>query len=301
MTDCPSGPDAANTAKRAPTIVDIINAKSVRKLVMLTAYDAPGARIAEAGGVDMILVGDSVAMAVLGRPDTNSMSMDEMLHHARAVSSAAHSALVVADMPFLSYEGGPEDALRNAGRFFREAGIRAVKLEGGRQILPQVRALTQAGIPVMGHLGLTPQRAAMFGGFKAQARSADAAHNLLQDALALEDAGCFSIVLECVPSPVAAAVTARLRIPTIGIGAGPDCDGQVLVFHDLLGLSDFRPRFAKVYADLARVASEAVSAYARDVREGSFPAPEHSFSIRPEEWERWQALLKADSAASDGE
>lgn len=301
MTDCPSGPDVPKAAKRAPTIVDIINAKSVRKLVMLTAYDAPGTRIAEAGGVDMILVGDSVAMAVLGRPDTNSMTMDEMLHHARAVSSASRGALVVADMPFLSYESGPEDALRNAGRFFREAGIRAVKLEGGRQILPQVRALTQAGIPVMGHLGLTPQRAAMFGGFKAQARSADAAHNLLQDALALEDAGCFSIVLECVPAPVAAAVTARLRIPTIGIGAGPDCDGQVLVFHDLLGLSDFHPRFAKVYADLARVASEAVSAYAREVREGSFPAPEHGFSIRPEEWERWQALLRTGSAADDGE
>ncbi|MCH5276527.1 MAG: 3-methyl-2-oxobutanoate hydroxymethyltransferase [Desulfovibrionaceae bacterium] len=301
MTDCPSGSDAAKAAKRAPTIVDIINAKSVRRLVMLTAYDAPGARIAEAGGVDMILVGDSVAMAVLGRPDTNSMTMDEMVHHARAVSSAARGSLVVADMPFLSYEGGPQDALRNAGRFFREAGIRAVKLEGGRQILPQVRALTGAGIPVMGHLGLTPQRAAMFGGFKAQARTAEAAHNLLRDALALQDAGCFSIVLECVPAPVAAAVTARLRVPTIGIGAGPDCDGQVLVFHDLLGLSDFHPRFAKVYADLARIASDAVGAYARDVREGSFPAPEHAFSIPPEEWEKWQALLRADSAADDGE
>ena len=301
MTDTPSGSGTAHAAKRAPTIVDILNAKSVRKLVMLTAYDAPGVRIAEAGGVDMILVGDSVAMAVLGRPDTNSVTMDEMLHHARAVSSAARSALVVADMPFLSYEGGPEDALRNAGRFFREAGIRAVKLEGGRQILPQVRALTQAGIPVMGHLGLTPQRAAMFGGFKAQARTADAAYALLQDALALQDAGCFSIVLECVPAPVAAELTARLSVPTIGIGAGPDCDGQVLVFHDMLGLGDFRPRFAKAYADLARVAADAVSAYAKDVREGSFPAAEHGFSIRPEEWERWQALLRANGAAGDGE
>ena len=206
MTDCPSGSGAA---KRPPTILDIINAKNVRKLVMLTAYDAPGARIAEAGGADLILVGDSAAMTVLGRPDTNSISMDEMLHHARAVTAAARSALVVGDMPFLSYESGPDDALRNAGRFFREAGIRALKLEGGRQIVPQIKALVDAGIPVMGHLGLTPQRAAMLGGFKAQARTAEGAQKLLEDALALEDAGCFAMVLECVPAPVAAAVSAR--------------------------------------------------------------------------------------------
>lgn len=291
MTDCPSSPPAAN---RPPTILDIISAKNVRKLVMLTAYDAPGARIAEAGGVDMILVGDSVAMTVLGRPDTNSMSMDEMLHHARAVAGTTRSALVVGDMPFLSYESGPDEALRNAGRFFREAGIRAVKLEGGRQIVPQIRALAGAGIPVMGHLGLTPQRAAMLGGFKAQARTARGAQTLLEDALALQEAGCFAVVLECVPAPVAAAVTARLRIPTIGIGAGPDCDGQVLVFHDLLGLGGFKPRFAKAYADLARVASEAVADYAREVREGAFPAPEHCFSMRPEEWDAWQAMAGGD-------
>lgn len=298
MTDCPSGSGAA---KRPPTILDIINAKNVRKLVMLTAYDAPGARIAEAGGADLILVGDSAAMTVLGRPDTNSISMDEMLHHARAVTAAARSALVVGDMPFLSYESGPDDALRNAGRFFREAGIRALKLEGGRQIVPQIKALVDAGIPVMGHLGLTPQRAAMLGGFKAQARTAEGAQKLLEDALALEDAGCFAMVLECVPAPVAAAVSARLRIPTIGIGAGPDCDGQVLVFHDLLGLSDFRPRFAKAYADLGRVASEAVAEYAREVREGAFPTPEHCFSIRPEEWQAWQTRLEADSRANGKE
>ena len=190
MTDCPSGSGAA---KRPPTILDIINAKNVRKLVMLTAYDAPGARIAEAGGADLILVGDSAAMTVLGRPDTNSISMDEMLHHARAVTAAARSALVVGDMPFLSYESGPDDALRNAGRFFREAGIRALKLEGGRQIVPQIKALVDAGIPVMGHLGLTPQRAAMLGGFKAQARTAEGAQKLLEDALALEDAGCWPV------------------------------------------------------------------------------------------------------------
>mgnify|MGYP000494847412 CR=1 FL=1 len=162
-------------------------------------------------------------------------------------------------------------------------------------------SLVGAGIPVMGHLGLTPQRAAMLGGFKAQARTAEGAQKLLEDALALEDAGCFAMVLECVPAPVAAAVSARLRIPTIGIGAGPDCDGQVLVFHDLLGLSDFRPRFAKAYADLGRVASEAVAEYAREVREGAFPAPEHCFSIRPEEWQAWQTRLEADSRANGKE
>ena len=167
--------------------------------------------------------------------------------------------------------------------------------------MPQIKALVDAGIPVMGHLGLTPQRAAMLGGFKAQARTAEGAQKLLEDALALEDAGCFAMVLECVPAPVAAAVSARLRIPTIGIGAGPDCDGQVLVFHDLLGLSDFRPRFAKAYADLGRVASEAVAEYAREVREGAFPAPEHCFSIRPEEWQAWQTRLEADSRANGKE
>lgn len=287
-------PSASPAVKRPPTVLDIMNAKNVRKLVMLTAYDAPGTRIAEAGGVDMILVGDSLAMAVLGRADTNSVSMDEMLHHARAVTGAAHEALVVGDMPFLSYESGPDEALRNAGRFFREAGVRAVKLEGGRQIVPQIKALTGAGIPVMGHLGLTPQRAAMLGGFKAQARTARGAQTLLEDALALQEAGCFAVVLECVPAPVAATVSSRLAIPTIGIGAGPDCDGQVLVFHDMLGLGDFRPRFAKAYADLARAATEAVAAYARDVREGAFPAPEHCFSIRPEEWDAWRAMSDAE-------
>lgn len=289
MTGSPSGPEAF---KRPPTILDILRAKNMRRLVMLTAYDAPSARMAEAGGVDMILVGDSVAMAVLGRPDTNSVGMDEMLHHARAVTGASRSALVVGDMPFLSYESGPDEALRNAGRFFREAGVRAVKMEGGRQIVPQVRALTTAGIPVMGHLGLTPQRAAMLGGFKAQARTAQSAQVLLEDALALQDAGCFAVVLECVPALVAAEVTARLTIPTIGIGAGPHCDGQVLVFHDMLGLGDFRPRFAKAYAELADLAARAVAEYAREVREQTFPAPEHCFSMPEEELTAWQTALR---------
>lgn len=282
-----SHPAAPQTMKQPPSIFDVISAKNVRKLVMLTAYDAPSARIAEAGGVDMILVGDSVAMTVLGRPDTNSMTLDEMIYHAKVVTSVIKQTLVVADMPFLSYEINVEDALRHAGKFFREAGVRAIKVEGGRQIVPQVKALTAAGIPVMGHLGLTPQRAATLGGFKAQARTAHAARNLLEDALALQDAGCFALVLECVPALVAQRVSQRLDIPTIGIGAGPHCDGQVLVIHDMLGLGGFKPRFAKAYAQLADIATEAVAEYAREVREASFPAEEHCFSINPEEWAAW--------------
>lgn len=280
-------PDRSGSARRALSLPDVLQAKNARRLVMLTAYDAPSARIAEAGGVDMILVGDSVGMTVQGRPDTNAVTMDDMVYHCRLVAEAARGVLVVADMPFLSYETGPEQALLNAGRLFREGGARAVKVEGGRPIVPQIRAMTAAGIPVMGHLGLTPQRAATLGGFRAQARTAEGARNLMTDALALEEAGCFAIVLECVPARVAERVTARLSIPTIGIGAGAGCDGQVLVFHDLLGLGDFRPKFAKAYAELGELARQAVEQYSRDVREGNFPAPEHTFSLKEEEWEAW--------------
>lgn len=283
---------ATNSPKRPITITDILNAKrdakNVRKLAMVTAYDAPSARIAEAGGVDMILVGDSVAMTVQGKNDTNTVSMDEMIYHTSIVTRVASSPLVVGDMPFLSYEESPEQALRNAGRLFREAGVRAVKVEGGRQIVPQILAMTRAGIPVMGHLGLTPQRAAMLGGFKAQARTAESAQALLEDALALEAAGCFSIVIECVPPNVAQRVTSCLSIPTIGIGAGPHCDGQVLVFHDMLGLGSFSPKFAKQYAQLANIATLAVSDYVDDVRGGTFPAPEHTFSMPQEQWDLWE-------------
>lgn len=254
--------------------------KGQRRLAMLTAYDAPSAALVDSAGVDMVLVGDSLGMAVLGRKDTLSVTMDEMVHHCRAVSSAVHHALVVGDMPFLSYESGPEHALRNAGRLMAEGGVRAVKLEGGSSVTPQVRALVTAGIPVMGHLGLTPQRCAVLGGFKVQGKSANAAQELCQDALALQEAGCFALVLECIPQEVAAQITRILAIPTIGIGAGAGCDGQVLVFHDLLGLTQgHTPRFVKRYAALSDIIQQAVSAYVAEVREGVFPAAEHSFSM----------------------
>lgn len=297
-----SSQPAPNPKKR--TILDIMAAKNQRKLAMITSYDAPFTHIIEsalaedspesgpAPAIDIILVGDSVSMAMLGRTDTNSVTMEEMLHHVRAVMTTATHSLVVADMPFLSYEAGPEIALKNAGRFFQEAGARAVKLEGGRQIVPQIKALTAAGIPVMGHLGLTPQRAATLGGFKAQARTAEGAQNLLADALALEQAGCFAIVLECVPATVAAYVTEQLSIPTIGIGAGPHCDGQVLVLHDLLGMSSFVPRFAKVYAQVNELVRQAVQDYAREVRSGSFPAAAHCFTMPATEEAEWNKNKK---------
>ena len=284
----------ALTFEKRPGVADIINTKGQRKLTMLTAYDAPTARIAEAGGVDMILVGDSVAMTMLGRPDTNSVTLDEMIYHAALVVAVAKRSMVIGDMPFLSYEISPETALENAGRYFRESGVRAVKVEGGRIIAPQVRALTLAGIPVIGHLGLTPQRAAMLGGFKAQARTAKDAGNLLEDALALQAAGCFALVLECVPAPVAKAVTEKLTIPTIGIGAGPDCDGQVLVFHDMLGLGDFKPKFVKVYAQLGELARSAVSDYCREVQDGAFPGPEHCFAMPDDELKAFINALGAE-------
>lgn len=277
----------------ALTSLHISQSKGQHRLAMLTAYDAPSAALLDKAGVDMVLVGDSLGMAVLGRKDTLSVTMDEMIHHCRAVSSAVQHALVVGDMPFLSYEGGPECALRNAGRLMAEGGVRAVKLEGGTHVLPQVRALVTAGIPVMGHLGLTPQRCAVLGGFKVQGKSAAAARLLYQEALALQEAGCFALVIECVPREVARELTESLSIPTIGIGAGPDCDGQVLVFHDLLGLTQgHSPRFVKRYADLSGIILEAVDSYITEVRTGTFPADEHSFHLPPDE-------AAADKCASD--
>ena len=223
-------------------------------------------------------------MVVLGLPDTLGVTMEEMLHHVRAVSRGARRALVLADMPFMSYQADVAEAVRNAGRLVKEGGAQAVKLEGGKAVLPQVRAIVQAGVPVMGHLGLTPQHVAAFGGFKAQARTAEAAKALMQDALDLAEAGCFGMVLECVPEEVARAVTAAVPVPTVGIGAGVHCDGQVLVFHDLLGLyGDFKPRFVKRYAELGAQASEALARFTQDVRSGAFPAPEHSIAMAPDE------------------
>ena len=254
------------------------------RIVMITAYDAPSARIADAAGVDLILVGDSAAMVVLGHESTVPATMDEMLMLTRAVTRGAHRPLVIADLPFGSYHVSVEQALESAIRFVKEAQADAVKLEGAGPMLARVRALTDAGIPVMGHLGLTPQTAIMLGGFKAQGRTATKAVQLYEDALALQAAGCFSIVLEAVPSPVAARITEALDIPTIGIGAGADCDGQVLVWHDLLGLYEgHAPRFVKQYADLAPTIGAAVEQYAAEVREGTFPEEKHTYSMTEEE------------------
>ena len=248
-------------------------------LVMVTAYDAPTARIADEAGVDMILVGDSVAMVVLGYEDTLQVTVADMAHHVAAVARARPDAMVVADMPWLSYHGAPAAAVTNAGVLVR-AGAQAVKLEGGRRRLPVVEALLGAEIPVMGHLGLTPQSRHTLGGYRVQARAAEAIDELVADARALSDAGCFAVVLECVPREVAAAVTRSIEVPTIGIGAGPGCDGQVLVLHDLLGLeSRVTPRFVRRYAALKPDAVAAVSAFAADVRGRRFPSDEESYHL----------------------
>lgn len=272
------------------TILNIKECKNVKKLTMLTAYDACSARLVERAGIDMILVGDSLGMTMQGNSDTNSVSLDDMIYHTKIVCKNAPNTFVVADMPFMSYEISVPQALENAGRIFRETGARAVKIEGGETILPQIKALTDAGIPVMGHLGLTPQRAAMLGGFKAQAKTAEGAKKLLDDALLLQAAGCFAIVLEAVPAKIASVISQKLAIPTIGIGAGSGCDGQVLVFHDMLGLSDFTPRFVKKYAELGDLAVKAMQEYAKEVEENTFPSQEHTFSISDEEWNKFTTL-----------
>ena len=246
------------------------------RLVMVTAYDYPQARTADQAGVDMILVGDSLAMVVLGHADTLSVTMDEMLHHVKAARRGTERALLIADMPFGSFHLGPAQAVENALRFVKEGGAQAVKIEGGRPEI--VRALAEAEVPVMAHLGLTPQSIHKLGGFKVQGRGAEARQAILAEALELEAAGAFALVLECVPATLAAEVTERLRIPTIGIGAGVACDGQVLVYHDLLGIEQrIAPRFVRRYAEQGREAREAIAAYAEDVRAGRFPGPQESF------------------------
>lgn len=250
-------------------------------IVMVTAYDTPGARMADEAGVDIILVGDSLAQVVLGYEDTLQVGIREMVHHAGAVARARPRALVVVDMPWLSYHRGPSDAVANAGRLVR-AGAQAVKLEGGTKRLAVLSAILDAEIPVMGHLGLTPQSLHALGGYRVQGRKPDDAERLVSDAMALAEAGCFAIVLEAIPATVAAAVTAAVSVPTIGIGAGPDCDGQVLVAHDLLGLHDGPPpRFVRPYASLKSTAVAALSAFAADVRAGRFPAEEESYPSGP--------------------
>jgi 3-methyl-2-oxobutanoate hydroxymethyltransferase len=261
------------------TIPVLVAAKGVERIAMLTAYDAPSAALLDSAGVDVLLVGDSVEMTVYGEPNTLSATMDSMVRHSRAVSRASKRALVVGDMPFLSYQTDTARAVENAGRFLAEGGCAGVKLEGGTRSLPAVEAILAADIPVMGHVGLTPQSYRKLGGFKVQGRDPSAARQIRDDAKALADAGCFAIVLECVPSPLAAEITREVAVPTIGIGAGPACDGQVLVFHDVMGLTrDLSPRFVRRYADLSSAIAEAAKGFTRDVKSGSFPTAEESFS-----------------------
>jgi len=261
--------------------------KNDEKIVMLTAYDYPSARLAQEAGVDVVLVGDSLGMVVLGYDSTVPVTMADMIHHSRAARRGAPDTFMVTDMPFLSYQISPAQALENAARLVQDGGCEAVKLEGGEDIAPQVRALTRAGIPVCGHVGLTPQSATALSGYKVQGRTAEAARKLMQDTLALEEAGAFMVVLECIPVQVAEMIGRRLSIPTIGIGAGAACDGQVLVYHDTLGLFErFVPKFVKQYETLGAKARDGLAAYAREVRAGVFPGPEHTFSMKEEELQR---------------
>jgi 3-methyl-2-oxobutanoate hydroxymethyltransferase len=257
------------------------------KIVMVTAYDAPGARFAEDAGIDIVLVGDTAAMVVLGHEGTTvPVTVDEMLFLTRTVSRQARRPIVVGDMPFGSYQVSDEDAVRNAIRFVKEGGADVVKLEGAGPMVSRARRIVEAGIAVMGHIGLLPQSATKLGGFKTQGKTAAAARQLVVDAHELEAAGCMSIVLEAIPAPVAARITREVTIPTIGIGAGPDCDGQVLVYHDLLGLTEGHlPRFVKRYANLSREIRDALEAYAAEVRAGTFPGEEHTYEMSEEELE----------------
>ncbi|MBN2090913.1 3-methyl-2-oxobutanoate hydroxymethyltransferase [candidate division KSB1 bacterium] len=279
---------------RKVTILDLQEKKNHQQpITMLTAYDYPGALLVDEAGVDIILVGDSLAMTVLGYPNTTVVTMAEMLHHCKAVSRGTKRAFLVGDMPFLSYQISAIKAVGNAGRFIKEANMDAVKLEGGHEVLKSIKAICQAGIPVMGHLGLTPQTATKLGGYRVQANTGVSAKKLYDEALALEAAGCFSIVLEAVPAPVARIISQKLTIPTIGIGAGNECDGQVLVFHDLLGLFDqFKPKFVKQFANLKPLILEAIKTYCQEVEARTFPAQEHTYKIDQTEFDKFLAELK---------
>ena len=287
MSIRPQQPAPATPAPGKLPLTELAEMKARRQpIVMVTAYDAPGGRLADQAGTDLVLVGDSAAMTVLGHDSTVPASMEEMLVLTCAVTRGARRPLVIADMPFGSFQVSDDDAVRNAIRFVKEAGADAVKLEGAGPMLPRVRAIVGAGIPVMGHIGLTPQSATILGGYKAQGRSAEKALALLADARALEAAGCFAVVLEAVPTPVAARISGTLSIPTIGIGAGPYCDGQVLVWHDLLGLYEgHTARFVKRYAEVGDVIRSALGAFAEDVRERRFPDEQHSYAMAKEELE----------------
>ena len=270
-----SGKNSAVTFKNAK--------KNGEHLTMLTPYDYSTAKLMDETGINGILVGDSLGNVILGYEDTISVTMEDMIHHGAAVARGTKNALVVIDMPFMSYQTSVYDALVNAGRLMKEGRAGAVKLEGGKNICPQIEAITKAGIPVMGHLGLTPQAINAFGGFKVQGKTQEAAEQLLEDALAVEKAGAFALVLECVPRKLADIITEKLTIPTIGIGAGNGCDGQILVYQDLLGMfSDFTPKFVKKYANVGEIMKDAFSAYIEDVKQGAFPEKKHEYDIADE-------------------
>jgi 3-methyl-2-oxobutanoate hydroxymethyltransferase len=275
----------AGMDKKKMTLADLQRKKDLgEKITMMTAYDYPSARLVDEVGMDTILVGDSLGMVVLGYDSTVPVTMDEMIHHCKTVHRAVKSSFIIGDMPFMSYQAGVDQAIENAGRFIKEARCDAVKLEGGSEMAPVVKAIVRAGIPVCAHIGLTPQTATMLSGFKVQGKDAESARMQVRSAKDLEDAGAFMIVMECIPDLVAARITRDLRIPTIGIGAGKECDGQVLVYHDLVGLFErFTPKFVKQYVNLSPLIKEALAQYKSDVEKGVFPGREHTFSMTPEE------------------
>jgi 3-methyl-2-oxobutanoate hydroxymethyltransferase len=293
MSSAPKAPHAPTGDRLPVTLPALMDKRELGEpIVMVTAYDYPSAQAAEAAGVDLVLVGDSGAMTVLGYDSTVPVSLDEMLVLARAVRRGLRTPFLVGDLPFGSYEASDEQAIATAQRFVKEAGCDAVKLERGGVAVQRARAIVDAGIPVMGHVGLTPQSATALGGYRAQGRTAERALDVTRDALDLQDAGCFSIVFEAIPAAVAETIMGRMEVPVIGIGAGPATDGQVLVFHDLLGIYDgMSPRFAKRFAAVKDEMVAGLRAYAREVRTGAFPAPEHCYSIDPDELERYRAKL----------
>ncbi len=266
------------------TVITIQQAKeNGEKLTMLTAYDYSTAKLIDEAGINMILVGDSLGMVMLGYEDTLSVTMEDMIHHTAAVARGAKNALLVADMPFMSYQTSVYDAVVNAGRLMKEGRAQAVKLEGGREVTEHIRAITNASIPVVGHLGLTPQSLNAFGGFKVQGKSEAAAKKLIEDAIAIEEAGAVAVVLECVPAKLAELISKKVKIPTIGIGAGAGCDGQVLVYQDMLAMfSDFKPKFVKQFGQIGEQMKEAFAKYSEEVKSGAFPAQEHTFKIDDE-------------------
>lgn len=270
------------------TVVTLQNAKdNGEKITMLTAYDYSMAKLIDEAGINMILVGDSLGMVMLGYEDTLSVTMEDMIHHTRAVARGAKDAFVVADMPFMSYQTSVYDAVYNAGRLMKEGRAQAVKLEGGREVAEQIQAITKASIPVVGHLGLTPQSLNAFGGFKVQGKSEEAARKLLEDAKIIEEAGAVAIVLECVPAKLAELISKQVKVPIIGIGAGAGCDGQVLVYQDMLAMfGDFKPKFVKQFAPIGDLMKEAFAKYIEEVKTGAFPVQEHTFAISDEMLEK---------------